>query len=108
MKIKKKLLMFVCAAVCLTMSLFIYKAQAKEQKQHEVVVYTSLDQVFSEPILKAFEEKTGIKVKVVFLEDSPDHGWGGIQSIRYVEMLLKSGYHSRPNIPQVVPKRRSY
>jgi iron(III) transport system substrate-binding protein len=32
----------------------------------EVVVYTSEDQVFSEPILKAFEAKTGIAVKAVY------------------------------------------
>lgn len=32
----------------------------------EVVVYTSEDQVFSEPILKAFERKTGITVKAVY------------------------------------------
>ncbi|AEG02512.1 extracellular solute-binding protein [Methylomonas methanica] len=32
----------------------------------EVVVYTSLDQVFSEPVLQAFERRTGIKVKAVY------------------------------------------
>ncbi|MCH8216581.1 MAG: extracellular solute-binding protein [Planctomycetes bacterium] len=32
----------------------------------EVVVYTSEDQVFSEPILKDFERETGIKVRAVF------------------------------------------
>lgn len=32
----------------------------------EVVVYTSEDQVFSEPVLKAFEAKTGIAVKAVY------------------------------------------
>ena len=32
----------------------------------EVVVYTSVDQIFSEPILKAYEKKTGIKVKAVY------------------------------------------
>jgi iron(III) transport system substrate-binding protein len=32
----------------------------------EVVIYTSLDQVFSEPILRAFEERTGIDVKAVY------------------------------------------
>lgn len=32
----------------------------------EVVVYTSEDQVFSEPILKAFEAHTGITVKAVY------------------------------------------
>lgn len=32
----------------------------------EVVVYTSEDQVFSEPILKAFEKQTGMTVKAVY------------------------------------------
>ncbi|MBU1486677.1 extracellular solute-binding protein [bacterium] len=32
----------------------------------EVVIYTSVDQIFSEPILKGFEKETGIKVKVVY------------------------------------------
>jgi iron(III) transport system substrate-binding protein len=35
-------------------------------KAEEVVVYTSVDQIFSEPILKAFEEKTGIKVRSLY------------------------------------------
>lgn len=38
----------------------------KGPTQPEVVVYTSLDKVFSEPILKAFTEKTGIKVLDVY------------------------------------------
>ena len=33
---------------------------------NEVVVYTSVDQIFSEPILKDFENETGIKVKAVY------------------------------------------
>lgn len=32
----------------------------------QVVVYTSLDQVYSEPILNAFEKETGIAVKAVY------------------------------------------
>jgi len=32
----------------------------------EVVVYTSVDQNYSEPIFKAFEEKTGIRARVVY------------------------------------------
>jgi iron(III) transport system substrate-binding protein len=32
----------------------------------EVVVYTSVDQVFSEPILRAFEAQTGVRVRAVF------------------------------------------
>lgn len=34
--------------------------------EREVVIYTSVDQVFSEPILNAFEEQTGIRVLPVF------------------------------------------
>ena len=33
---------------------------------NEVIVYTSVDQIFSEPILKGFEKETGIKVKAVY------------------------------------------
>jgi iron(III) transport system substrate-binding protein len=32
----------------------------------EVVVYTSVDQVFSEPVFKAFEQQSGIHVRAVF------------------------------------------
>lgn len=32
----------------------------------EVVVYTSVDQVFAEPVFKAFEEETGVKVLPVY------------------------------------------
>lgn len=31
-----------------------------------VTIYTSVDQVFSEPVLKAFEEKTGIRVEALY------------------------------------------
>ena len=41
------------------------KGKAGSKKQ-EVVVYTSLDKVFSEPVLKAFEKETGIKVLAVY------------------------------------------
>ncbi len=36
------------------------------EEADEVTVYTSVDQVYSEPILKAFEEKTGIHVKPLY------------------------------------------
>ena len=35
-------------------------------RSDEVVVYTSVDQIFSEPVLKDFEKETGITTKVVF------------------------------------------
>lgn len=36
------------------------------QTGSEVVIYTSLDQNLSEPVLKSFEKKTGIRVKAVY------------------------------------------
>jgi iron(III) transport system substrate-binding protein len=54
--------MLVC--VCLVFS--GCKKQTPEADVKQVVVYTSLDKVFSEPVLKAFEEKTGIKVLAVY------------------------------------------
>ena len=37
-----------------------------EDNSQEVIVYTSVDQIFSEPILKDYEQETGIEVKVVY------------------------------------------
>jgi iron(III) transport system substrate-binding protein len=37
-----------------------------ERSVPEVVVYTSLDQTFSEPILRDFEQQTGVRVKAVY------------------------------------------
>lgn len=33
---------------------------------NEVIVYTSEDKIFSEPVLQAFEKKTGIKVRAIY------------------------------------------
>ena len=40
--------------------------RGKKQGRQEVVIYTSLDKVFSRPVLEAFEKKTGIKVLDVY------------------------------------------
>ena len=50
-------------ATFLILTLFFICTQSLAK---EVVVYTSVDQIFSEPILKAYEKKTGIKVKAVY------------------------------------------
>jgi iron(III) transport system substrate-binding protein len=42
------------------------QGQAQGQGQGEVVIYASLDREFSEPILKAFEAETGIRVRAVY------------------------------------------
>jgi len=66
MRFEKKLTLFIYAVACLIVTVFSINSYAKGQEQQEVVVYTSLDQVFSEPILKVFEKKTGIKVRAVY------------------------------------------
>ena len=38
----------------------------QNRDKQEVVIYTSVDQIFSEPILDKFEEETGINVKAVY------------------------------------------
>ena len=47
------------------LSLSFAGCKGKEPAQ-EVVIYTSLDKVFCQPILEAFEEETGIKVLDVY------------------------------------------
>lgn len=51
-----------CLSVAMTICLFAQPVFAGET----VVVYTSVDQVFSEPILKAFEAKTGVRVRALY------------------------------------------
>lgn len=53
----------ILAALVLVAFVGLYQAK---QPQQSVVVYTSVDQVYSEPILKEFERKTGIRVLAVY------------------------------------------
>ena len=52
-----------CLLVVLTLSLAGCKGKKTAQ---QVVIYTSLDKVFSQPILEAFEKQTDIKVLAVY------------------------------------------
>jgi iron(III) transport system substrate-binding protein len=47
-------------------ALFSVSCRGQRKNKNEVVVYTSVDQVFSQPILRIFEKKSGIKVRIVF------------------------------------------
>ncbi len=49
----------------MTFVLLTFISCSKESKD-EVTVYTTVDQIFSEPILKDFEKETGIKVKAIY------------------------------------------
>lgn len=55
--------------VAMLVSVFAFAAAAMlwpEQPVREVTIYTSVDQVFSEPILKAFEKATGTRVNALY------------------------------------------
>ena len=52
---------------CLVLLLFaLVNCRDKKVEQKQVIIYTSLDKVLSEPILEAFEKETGIKVLDVY------------------------------------------
>ena len=53
-------------ALLLTISIVCIFTGCTRTSEKEVVVYTSLDQIFSEPVLRNFEKETGIKVKAVY------------------------------------------
>ena len=55
-------------AACLVLCAGCSRRENDQQKT--VVVYTCLDQVYSEPILKAFEKRTGIRVLPVYDAES--------------------------------------
>jgi iron(III) transport system substrate-binding protein len=50
----------------IVISLIVLIIAGCNNNPNEVVVYTSVDQIFSEPVLKEFEKETGITVKAVF------------------------------------------
>ncbi|MBU1045115.1 MAG: extracellular solute-binding protein [Candidatus Omnitrophica bacterium] len=46
--------------------LFIFNSPVQAANKKQVVLYTALDQIFSETIIQDFEQETGIRVKVVY------------------------------------------
>jgi len=58
---------YLLATICaLTAGIVIWRLTKTPGNSRTVVVYVSEDQVFSEPILKDFEQATGVKVKAVY------------------------------------------
>jgi len=113
-------LLFLLAVLC--------GCSAKEQTppaEDSVVVYTSLDQAFSEPILREFERQTGIKVKPVYdteaakttglvnrlisQKDRPDCDvyWNNeiVQTQRLADLGVLAPYES-PNAGRIPPQFR--
>ncbi len=62
----KKVFRIVQLSVSLLLALSCVSCRNKETAQEQVVIYTSLDKVFSQPILDAFEKEAGIKVLAVY------------------------------------------
>jgi len=61
---------------------------------NELVVYTTVDQIFSEPLLKDFEKQTGIKVKSLFDTE-------GKLAVSCAQMPLHKGVKTPENIPSL-------
>jgi iron(III) transport system substrate-binding protein len=55
-----------CALLSLSITITLSGCRSKEEQQPEVVVYTALDQEFSQPIFDEFTEKTGIAVRAKY------------------------------------------
>lgn len=60
------MLRFIYYCLWMVLLILLPGCKGKNTPQQEVVVYTSLDKVFSQPILEAFEKETGITVKAVY------------------------------------------
>jgi len=58
---------YVLASIYSLLFLLIFSTcQTKSEETSVVVIYTSVDQPFSEPILSVFEQETGIKIRPVY------------------------------------------
>ena len=65
----------VTAVLAVSAVTFVSCVEKQDNAQKTVTVYVSEDQVFSEPVLKDFEKKTGIKVRAVYdTEESKSTG----------------------------------
>lgn len=53
-------------AVAVTLGSLAAFNACRSASSNEVVVYTSVDQVFSEPVFRAFEAETGVRVRAVY------------------------------------------
>ena len=60
---KAKILLFFLCLILVTATMLV---ACKPQNKKEIIIYTSVDQVFSEPIFNEFEKETGIRVLPVY------------------------------------------
>lgn len=76
-EIRKRIVVTRFISILLAISIMCVFLGCTNSSVKEVVIYTSVDQLFSEPILKDFERKSDIKVKAVYdVEASKTTGLG--------------------------------
>ncbi|SMH30862.1 extracellular solute-binding protein [Maritimibacter sp. HL-12] len=61
---KRNVILALLAIVVLGVAVFTSRQPG--EALHEVTIYTSVDQVYSEPVLRAFEAETGIRVNALY------------------------------------------
>ena len=77
--------------ILLTISILWMLVGCTKTDQKEVVIYTSVDQIFSEPILRDFEKNTGIKVMAVYDVEAS-------KTVGLVNRLLTEKRHPRCDV----------
>jgi iron(III) transport system substrate-binding protein len=63
---KKEWFMGIGLIIIIFVALSVFLVMNPSSPKREVIIYTSVDQVFSEPVFKTFERETGIIVKPVY------------------------------------------
>jgi iron(III) transport system substrate-binding protein len=64
---------FMMGAIIATVPWLLFTVVVQRERTlngHQVIIYTSQDQVYAEPILKEFEQQTGIEIRAVYDSES--------------------------------------
>jgi iron(III) transport system substrate-binding protein len=77
-------LLCICLVVSLTFG-------CRRSREREVVVYTSVDQPFSEPVFRDFEKTTGVRVRAVFETEVP-------KSARVIDRLVSESQRPQADV----------
>ena len=71
--------------------LLLFCGSCREPDDHEVILYTSQDQQFAEPILAEFTKQTGLKVRAVFDSEA-------VKTVGLANRLLAEGRHPQCDV----------
>jgi iron(III) transport system substrate-binding protein len=82
-------ILFLCAVVLIPVYMLTHKTV--DYKHPTVIIYTSQDEEYSEPIFKNFTAKTGIKVKAVFDSEA-------VKTVGLANRLLAESSHPQCDV----------